>query len=64
MVILVLAKFGMMDCHPGNTSIVKGDIFSPIQCPKNMVEKKEVQRILYASVVGSLMILKYVRAQI
>ncbi|CAA7054571.1 unnamed protein product [Microthlaspi erraticum] len=34
--------------------IQKGDKFSKMQCPKNELERKEMERIPYASVVGSL----------
>ena len=33
----------------------KGDKFSLCQCPKNDLETKEVQKIPYASAIGSLM---------
>ncbi|XP_057948253.1 secreted RxLR effector protein 161-like [Malania oleifera] len=45
----------MKDCHPGDTPITKGERFSLSQCPKTVVENKEVQKIPYASVVRSLM---------
>ena len=51
----VLKRFGMQDCKPGDTPISKGDKFSLNQCPKNDIEEKEMQKIPYASVVGSLM---------
>ena len=35
--------------------MAKGDKFSLKQCPKNNIEKMEMQKIPYASVVGSLM---------
>ena len=35
--------------------MAKGDKFSLNQCPKNDFEVKEMQKIPYASVVGSLM---------
>ena len=35
--------------------MVKGDKFSLHQCPKNEIEKKEMERFPYASAVGSLM---------
>ena len=45
----------MQNCKPGDTPISKGDKFSLNQCPKNDIEEKEMQKIPYASVVGSLM---------
>ena len=48
----------MQDCKPGDTLVAKGDRFSLNQCPKNNFEVKEMQKILYTSVIGSLM---YVR---
>ena len=51
----VLSRFGMKDCAPGDTTIAKGDKFNLLQCPKNEIEKKEMENILYASIVGSLM---------
>ena len=45
----------MHECKPGDTHVTKGDKFSLSQCPKNDFEVKEMQRIPYASVVGSLM---------
>ncbi|XP_071927604.1 secreted RxLR effector protein 161-like [Coffea arabica] len=39
----------------GDTPVVKGDKFSLEQCPKNAFEEKEMQKIPYASAVGSLM---------
>ena len=45
----------MKDCHPGDTPIVKGCMFGLIHCPKNKVEKKEIQKIIYALVVVSFM---------
>jgi hypothetical protein len=45
----------MQDCKPGDTPVAKGDKFSLNQCPKNDFEKREIQKIPYASVVGSLM---------
>ncbi|KAL6323008.1 hypothetical protein AAG906_023625 [Vitis piasezkii] len=34
--------------------IVKGDIFCELQCPKNDLEKKQMDKIPYASAVGSI----------
>ncbi|KAL0368210.1 UNVERIFIED_CONTAM: Retrovirus-related Pol polyprotein from transposon TNT 1-94 [Sesamum calycinum] len=51
----VLKRYGMQDCKPGDTPVTKGDKFSLKQCPKNNFEEKEMQKIPYSSVVGSLM---------
>ncbi|KAL6316492.1 hypothetical protein AAG906_018195 [Vitis piasezkii] len=51
----VLSRFGIKDCALGDTLIAKGDKFNLLQCPKNEIEKKEMENISYASVVGSLM---------
>ena len=39
----------------GDTLVAKGDKFSLHQCPKNELEKKDMERFSYASAVGSLM---------
>ena len=51
----VLKRFGMQDCKQGDTLVAKGEKFSLGQCLKNDFEIKEMQKIPYASVVGSLM---------
>ena len=51
----VLNRFGMKDCSSGDTPVAKGDKFSLTQCPKNNLEIEEMQKIPYASAVGSLM---------
>jgi len=54
----MLERYGMQDCKPGDTSVAKGDKFSLSQCPKNDLEVKQMQKIPYASAVGSLMYAK------
>ena len=51
----ILKRFGMHDCKPGDTPVAKGDKFSLSQCPKNNFEIQEMQKIPYASAIGSLM---------
>ena len=51
----ILKRFGMQNCKPGDTPVAKGDKFSLNQYPKNDLEVKEMQKIPYASAVGSLM---------
>ncbi|KAG8483132.1 hypothetical protein CXB51_022089 [Gossypium anomalum] len=51
----VLKRFGMQNCRPGDTPVTKGDKFSLTQCPKSNLEIQEMQKIPYASAVGSLM---------
>ena len=43
--------------------MAKGDKFSLKQCPKNDFEEKKMQKVPYASVVGSLMYAKFVRVR-
>ncbi|XP_057958402.1 secreted RxLR effector protein 161-like [Malania oleifera] len=52
---MVLTRFDIKDCHSGDTPTAKGERFGLSQCPKTEVEKKEMQKIPYASAVGSLM---------
>ena len=51
----VLSRFGMINCAPGDTVVAKGDKISLQQCPKNELEKKDMERFPYASAIGSLM---------
>ncbi|RVW65786.1 Retrovirus-related Pol polyprotein from transposon TNT 1-94 [Vitis vinifera] len=51
----VLSRFGINNCSPGDTHVAKGDTFSLHQCPRNELERKDMERFLYALVVGSLM---------
>lgn len=51
----MLTRFGMKDYALGDTPVAKGDKFSLNQCPKNEVERNEMQKIPYASTIGSLM---------
>ncbi|XP_075515567.1 secreted RxLR effector protein 161-like [Primulina tabacum] len=46
----------MQDCKSTDTPVAKGEKFSLKQCPKNDFEEKEMQKVLYASAVESLMI--------
>jgi hypothetical protein len=51
----VLEKFGMENCSTSVAPLQKGDKFSLMQCPQNEWECKQMERIPYASAVGSLM---------
>ena len=51
----VLNRFGMKDCSLGDTPIAEGDKFSLTWSPKNNLEIEEMQKIPYASAMGSLM---------
>lgn len=51
----VLKRYGMQGCKPEETPVAKGHKFSLEQCPKNKLEIQEMQKIPYASAVGSLM---------
>ncbi|RDX74031.1 hypothetical protein CR513_46266, partial [Mucuna pruriens] len=53
----VLDRFGMKDSKLGDTPITKGDKFSLNQYPNNDLERNEMRKIPYASIVGSLMYL-------
>ena len=54
----ILEKFNMSKCSAGVVPIQKGDKLSLMKCPKNDVERKDMESIPYASVVGSLMYLQ------
>uniref|UniRef100_A0A2N9IH71 Integrase catalytic domain-containing protein n=1 Tax=Fagus sylvatica TaxID=28930 RepID=A0A2N9IH71_FAGSY len=51
----VLERFHMAECAATPAPICKGDKFSEKDCPQNALEKKRMENIPYASVVGSLM---------
>ena len=51
----VLSRFGKSNCALGDTLVAKDDKFSLHQCPKNELEKKNMERFPYASAIGSLM---------
>ena len=51
----VLDRFDMKDSKSGDTPIAKGDKFSVNQCPINDLARIQMQKIPYASAVGSLM---------
>ncbi|KAL6633353.1 hypothetical protein ACP70R_026024 [Stipagrostis hirtigluma subsp. patula] len=51
----ILERFRMENCSMGVVPIQKGDKFSLMQCPKNDLERKEMESVPYASIVGSLM---------
>ncbi|RDX78234.1 hypothetical protein CR513_41521, partial [Mucuna pruriens] len=48
-------RFGMKDSKPKDILIANRDKFSLKQCPNNDLERNEMQKIPYASTVGSLM---------
>ena len=45
----------MKNCSSSVAPIVKGDLFCELQCPKNDLEKKQMDKIPCASAVGSIM---------
>ena len=45
----------MQNCSSNVALVVKLDIFCELQCLKNDIEKKQMDKILYDSVVGSIM---------
>ena len=51
----VLKIFNMQNCFSIVAPIVKGDIFCELQCPKSDLEKNQMEKIPYASTVGSIM---------
>ncbi|XP_050945500.1 secreted RxLR effector protein 161-like [Cucumis melo] len=51
----VLEKFKMDKCSSSVIPIQKGDKFSLMQCPKNELERNQMETIPYASIVGSLL---------
>ena len=51
----VLERYWMKDCSPSVAPIVKGDRFNLNQCPKNDLEREQMQNIPYASAIVSLM---------
>jgi hypothetical protein len=51
----MLKRYNMQNCSSNVAPIIKGDKFSKFQCPKNDLERAQMKKIPYASVVGSLM---------
>ena len=51
----ILERFRMENCSTGMVPIQKGDKFSEMHCPKNDLERKVMESIPYAPLVGSLM---------
>ncbi|XP_062021418.1 secreted RxLR effector protein 161-like [Rosa rugosa] len=51
----VLKRFAMETCKAGESPMSKGDKLHSGQCPKNSLEKKEMDKRPYARLVGSLM---------
>ena len=51
----ILERFRMEKCSSSVVSIQKWDKFSLMQCPKNELERKQMEQIPYAYIVGSLM---------
>ena len=51
----VLERFMMEKCYLNVVPIQKGDKFNLMQCPKNELERKQMEQIPYASIVRSLM---------
>ncbi|RDX87623.1 hypothetical protein CR513_30880, partial [Mucuna pruriens] len=48
-------KFVMKDSKPRDTLIIKGDKFILKQCPNDDLERNEMQKFSYASVMETLM---------
>ena len=51
----VLERFGMMTCSSSPVPLHKGDKLDLTQCPQNELERNEMEKYPYASLVGSLM---------
>ncbi|KAJ4976296.1 hypothetical protein NE237_001402 [Protea cynaroides] len=51
----ILERFKIKQCSSSVAPVIKGDRLSLEQCPKTNLEKQAMQKIPYASVVGSLM---------
>ncbi|CAM9000467.1 unnamed protein product [Rhodiola kirilowii] len=51
----ILQRYGLQNCKLCDTPVAKGDKFSLSQCPRNSLEIQEMQKIPYASAIGSLM---------
>ena len=45
----------MQNCSSSVAPIVKGDIFCELQSPKSDLEKNQMEKIPYASTIGSIM---------
>ncbi|XP_058729485.1 secreted RxLR effector protein 161-like [Vicia villosa] len=51
----ILKRFNMQSCSPCSVPVQKGDKLSKSECPQNAKETSEMERVPYASAVGSLM---------
>ncbi|RWR73399.1 Gag-protease-integrase-RT-RNaseH polyprotein [Cinnamomum micranthum f. kanehirae] len=51
----VLKRFRMEECKAQNTPMIKGDKFCKAQCPRNEIERIEMNKFPYAAAIGSLM---------
>ncbi|XP_075096865.1 secreted RxLR effector protein 161-like [Nicotiana tabacum] len=51
----ILERFGMKNCSPIATPIIKGEKFSLNQCPQNVLKNEQMKDIPYTSLIGSLM---------
>ena len=51
----MVSRFGIKDCALRDTPISKVDKFNLLQCPRNEIEKKKMEKIPYASAVRSFM---------
>ena len=51
----MLERFRKENCNPIDTPMAKGEKLSNNLCPKTLEQKERMEKVLYASVVGSLM---------
>lgn len=51
----ILEQFHMYNCKPIDTPVIKGESLSLEKYPKTLQEKEKMNRVPYASAIGSLM---------
>lgn len=51
----ILCRFEMESCRNGESPISKGDRLHKGQCPQNKLQRKSMEKVPYARLVGSLM---------
>lgn len=51
----ILERFHIQNCKPIDTSIATRENLSMRMCPKTLEEIRQIERVFYSSVIGSLM---------
>ena len=51
----ILKRFHIEGCRPLDAPIIKGDKFSKDQCPRNEIERAQMDKCPYEAAIGSLM---------